>query len=289
MSRLLTYAAYPMILSLSSLVGYYLYQSMDQGLALILSVSLGFVLVFSFEFLHPETKDWRPKRKEVYLDIFHSAFSNTLPNLLFKVLFFSLCLSANQYIVTKLSFKLWPTHIHPGFQLVLGLVCAELGFYSLHRFLHNSKYWPLHSLHHSVERMYILAGSRTHPLQVFATYGGQMMILWLLGAPDYVIFFHALFTSVNGLLQHANIKMKFGLLNYIFATPELHRWHHSQIIKESNSNYGTNMIFWDLLLGTRYLPEGRDRPEALGLMPEDVIPLTFKDHMLSAFKNYKQS
>lgn len=280
------YIPYPLIFSFSIMVGYLTYQKFEIGTALVLTVSFSFLLVLLFEIFLPEKKTWRPKKIEIFLDIFHGLISNTFPNLIFKMLFYSFCIRFNQQIESYLSFELWPHSLPLVIQLFLGLLFAEIGFYSFHRFFHNSKLWPLHALHHSIERMYFLAGSRTHPLQVFVTYGAQMLILWFLGAPSFVIYFHALFTSVNGLLQHANIKMNFGFLNLIFATPELHRWHHSQIVKESNNNYGTNLILWDLIFKTYYLPRDRKMPDKLGLMPEDIIPLKLKEHLISPFKNF---
>ncbi|HCX67158.1 MAG TPA: sterol desaturase, partial [Rhodobiaceae bacterium] len=32
-------------------------------------------------------------------------------------------------------------------------------------------------------------------------------------------------TAVLGILTHCNIEMRCGPLNYVFNTPELHRWH----------------------------------------------------------------
>jgi sterol desaturase/sphingolipid hydroxylase (fatty acid hydroxylase superfamily) len=56
-----------------------------------------------------------------------------------------------------------------------------------------------------------------------------------------------------------------GWLNYIISGPELHRWHHSKTIKESNSNYGNNVIVWDILFGTFFYPKDR-RVKELGLL-----------------------
>ena len=41
-----------------------------------------------------------------------------------------------------------------------------------------------------------------------------------------------------------------GRLAYVFATVQQHRWHHSANIEQGSSNYGSNLMVWDLLLGT---------------------------------------
>ena len=46
---------------------------------------------------------------------------------------------------------------------------------------------------------------------------------------------------------------------------ELHRWHHSKELKEANSNYGGNLIIWDIIFGTRFLPERKMQSDRAGL------------------------
>ena len=40
------------------------------------------------------------------------------------------------------------------------------------------------------------------------------------------------------------------VLRLLVVTPDMHRVHHSVIIRETNSNYGFNLSWWDRLLGT---------------------------------------
>ena len=54
----------------------------------------------------------------------------------------------------------------------------------------------------------------------------------------------------------------------------MHRWHHSRVVAESNSNFGNNIIVWDILFGSRFFPADRE-VAALGLeqrgYPQDFI------------------
>ena len=65
-----------------------------------------------------------------------------------------------------------------------------------------------------------------------------------------------------------------GFLNWVISSAELHRWHHSRVISESNSNFGNNIIIWDILFRTRFFPADRKVAE-LGLerrgYPQDFI------------------
>jgi len=40
------------------------------------------------------------------------------------------------------------------------------------------------------------------------------------------------------------------VLRLFVLTPEMHRVHHSVIIRETNSNFGFNLPWWDRLFGT---------------------------------------
>jgi sterol desaturase/sphingolipid hydroxylase (fatty acid hydroxylase superfamily) len=87
--------------------------------------------------------------------------------------------------------------------------------------------------------------------------------------------------SIKGFFQHSNVDTKLGWLNYIISGPELHRWHHSRIIRESNTNYGNNVIVWDILFGTFFLPKELAVGE-LGLINRNY-PSTFMSQLKAPF------
>ena len=74
-------------------------------------------------------------------------------------------------------------------------------------------------------------------------------------APEVLTAFFV-FYVINGFFQHSNCSVRLGPLNYVINGPELHRWHHSELVEESDHNYGTNLIIWDVMFGTRFLPRG---------------------------------
>ena len=78
---------------------------------------------------------------------------------------------------------------------------------------------------------------------------------------EEVLTTYLVFYGINGFFQHSNINVKFGFLNYIISSSELHRWHHSEIPRESNGNYGNNLIIWDVIFGTWFLPKDRSVKE----------------------------
>jgi sterol desaturase/sphingolipid hydroxylase (fatty acid hydroxylase superfamily) len=73
-----------------------------------------------------------------------------------------------------------------------------------------------------------------------------------------------------GQLQHCNLDLRSGVLDHVFSTPDLHRWHHSTVYEEGDTNYGAVTSVWDKVFGTFFRPIDRDEPDELGIgrMPE---------------------
>jgi ribose 5-phosphate isomerase RpiB len=95
--------------------------------------------------------------------------------------------------------------------------------------------------------------------------------------------------SFVGTLAHSNIKMRLGFLNYIFNTPELHRWHHSNVITEGNRNYGLLFAVWDHVFGTYFKPNRRPS-ESIGskaYVPDSLIKQCYYPFVLFLKKNTK--
>ena len=62
------------------------------------------------------------------------------------------------------------------------------------------------------------------------------------------------------MFNHSNIHIPVAVdrvLRLLVVTPDMHRVHHSVVIRETNSNYGFNVPWWDRLLGTY-----KDQPAA---------------------------
>jgi sterol desaturase/sphingolipid hydroxylase (fatty acid hydroxylase superfamily) len=87
----------------------------------------------------------------------------------------------------------------------------------------------------------------------------KMAVILLLGAPaDSVLVFEILLNGTS-LFNHSNIFISPGidrLIRLIIVTPDMHRVHHSVIIRERNSNFGFSFPWWD-----RFFRTYNDQPE----------------------------
>ncbi|MEN8175160.1 MAG: GH3 auxin-responsive promoter family protein, partial [Pseudomonadota bacterium] len=154
---------------------------------------------------------------------------------------------------------LWPHHWPVPLQAVFMLLAADFLRYWLHRLVHENAFlWRFHAVHHSPHKLYWLNVGRFHPVDKALQFLLDALPFMLLGVSEPVISLYFVFYAVNGFFQHSNVHMRFGLLNYVISSAELHRWHHSRVPAESNTNYGNNLIVWDLLFGTRFLPRDRE-------------------------------
>ena len=87
--------------------------------------------------------------------------------------------------------------------------------------------------------------------------------------------------TLDSMPEHGNLIL--GPLDYIFSSPKNHRYHHSRIIEEGNSNYGGDVIFWDILFGTFHLPKGKEPSDDIGLADMPNYPQSFVGLMFAPF------
>ena len=152
-------------------------------------------------------------------------------------------------------------------QIVFVTLLVEFGRYWSHRLHHViESLWWLHAMHHSSKRLYVINNLRFHPLNyVLNFFIGLFPVLVLAPASEALLAYLALSQPIL-MLQHANIDLKSGWLNYVFSTNELHRWHHSTDTAKANSNYGNAIVLWDQIFGTFKIESVQDTTEpSIGL------------------------
>ena len=167
-------------------------------------------------------------------------------------------------------------------QVVIGLVISEIGLYCAHRLAHE---WPLlwrcHAVHHSVKKLWLVNTGRFHFIDSLASVLASIPFLLLSGISMDAIVWVSAITAYIGILTHCNVDMECGWLNYVFNTPNLHRWHHSTDRNEGDNNYGENLMLWDILLGTFLYKPGCDITD-IGIA--DKMPASFIAQLAVPFR-----
>jgi sterol desaturase/sphingolipid hydroxylase (fatty acid hydroxylase superfamily) len=256
-----------------------------QGIALPWAMYLpafaGAALVTMLELNFPHRRAWQPDRTTVANDLAYMTLVQMLlpPGV---AMLFVLLLIEPLHAAGLTTSILWP-HAWPVWaQAALMLLTADFLRYWLHRAAHRyPPLWRLHAVHHSPDRLYWLNVGRFHPLEKALQMAFDTLPFMLLGVGAEVIALYFVFYAVNGFFQHSNIRMRFGWLNWLVSSAELHRWHHARKPEESDNNFGNNLIVWDELFGTRYLPPDRDSDD-LGL-PNQNYPASFLAQLRTPF------
>lgn len=151
-------------------------------------------------------------------------------------------------------------------ELLFAFFITDFFQYWTHRFFHTHHFlWRFHSIHHSTENMDWLAGSRTHFVDIFVTRSMAFVPLYVFGFSTITFNVYVIFMAIHAVLIHANTRINFGFLKYIFATPQYHHWHHCKNPKHYGKNFATIFPFIDKMFGTYYLPKD-EWPEDTGLL-----------------------
>ncbi len=282
MNQLVRYGAYPFVLTLGLALHFLLLKNhYGMQVAAYGPVIIGALAVAGFEWMYPYRKQWYADSQELAQDAMYMALiQGVLPKILAvtATLGFAETLGTQQLVAEGW----WPTHWPVPLQMLLMMVLADGLRYWLHRWAHEwESLWRFHAVHHSPHKLYWLNVGRFHPvdkgLQVFL----DTLPFVFLGVKEEVLGLYIACYAINGFFQHCNIDVRLGILNYLVSGPELHRWHHSMLKTESNHNYGNNLIIWDLVFGTWYLPKERDVQE-LGLLNREY-PTVFLKQMTVPF------
>ena len=166
-------------------------------------------------------------------------------------------------------------------QVTLGLVASEFTLYWAHRLAHECPLiWRFHAVHHSVKRLWLVNTGRFHFIDSLLSVIAAVSVLFMLGVSMDAIIWVSAITAYIGILTHCNADIRCGWWNYIFNTPNLHRWHHSTDTSISNNNYGENLMCWDMLFGT-YLHRPEASVSTIGI--DERMPKTFTGQLIVPF------
>ena len=151
--------------------------------------------------------------------------------------------------------------------LAVSMLLLDLAIYLQHVMFHAVPgLWRLHRMHHADLDFDATTGLRFHPVEILISMGVKLAVVAALGPPAIAVLLFEILLNATALFNHANINLPRPVdrvLRWVVVTPDMHRVHHSVDPRETNSNYGFNLPWWDRLLGT-YVPQparGHDEME----------------------------
>jgi sterol desaturase/sphingolipid hydroxylase (fatty acid hydroxylase superfamily) len=145
-------------------------------------------------------------------------------------------------------------HLPVGLKWMASVIMLDFIIYGQHVLFHFvPALWRLHRVHHSDLDIDASTGIRFHPLEIIISIMIKLAAVGIFGFPAGAVLLFEILLNATAMFNHANIVIPAaldGFLRRFIVTPDMHRVHHSIIVRESNMNFGFNLPWWDRLCGT---------------------------------------
>ena len=147
------------------------------------------------------------------------------------------------------------SHAPPAWlAVVIAVVLLDLAIYLQHVMVHAvPAFWRLHRMHHADLDFDVTTGARFHPIEILLSMTIKLLVVAALGAPPVAVLIFEVMLNASSMFNHGNVRIPEGLdrvLRWLVVTPDMHRVHHSALRRETNSNFGFSLPWWDRLFGT---------------------------------------
>jgi sterol desaturase/sphingolipid hydroxylase (fatty acid hydroxylase superfamily) len=199
-------------------------------------------------------------RKQIGNDLAYYVFSWLLPPVLMAFPLLMVGWAVRAFI--SADFLLAIAAVPFWARAILALVVGDIGYYWGHRCLHTVPFlWRFHAIHHSAEQLDFLIDTRMHPIDMaFGRLSGLIPVYALgLGAPtaagSMIPVVIVLTGTMWGFFIHANLRWRYGPLEWLIGTPPFHRWHHA--VTPANRNFAAILPCIDMIFGTYHSPKGQ--------------------------------
>ncbi|MDR3631134.1 MAG: sterol desaturase family protein [Desulfocapsaceae bacterium] len=215
------------------------------------STFLGILMVLAImETLTPRREKTVPKAQRWFINLTLVALNPLSVALVFPLLPMGMAQLAAEHNWGLLNHSALPFWL----KIISGIVMLDLVLYTQHVLSHAiPAFWRLHRVHHADLDFDLTTGLRFHPLEIVISMLVKLAAVAAIGPPPLAVLLFEIVLNATSMFNHSNIEIpqKIDLiLRMLAVTPDMHRVHHSVIIRETNSNFGFNLPWWDRLFGT---------------------------------------
>ena len=208
------------------------------------------LIIALWESIAPRRPLQDSKRRRWFTNLSLVVIDTALVRLLFPILPVALAQLAEERgwgLFNLLEMTLW-------LRILLSFVILDFIIYLQHFLFHHTPIlWRLHRMHHTDLDLDVTSGNRFHPLEIIISTLIKMAAAIILGTPAQAVFIFEVVLNACAMFNHGNIKLPAAfdrLLRLFLVTPDMHRVHHSTLVRETNSNFGFNLPWWDRICGT---------------------------------------
>jgi sterol desaturase/sphingolipid hydroxylase (fatty acid hydroxylase superfamily) len=169
--------------------------------------------------------------------------------------------------------------------VLLSILALDLAIYLQHLMFHAVPLlWRLHRMHHADLDFDVTTGARFHPVEILLSMLIKFAVILVLGPPWVAVLVFEVLLNATAMFNHGNVRMPAGVdrvLRWLVVTPDMHRVHHSVNRRETNSNFGFNLPWWDRLFGTyRAQPQAGHERMTIGIEQFRTARELWLDRML---------
>lgn len=247
------------------------------------------LIVWALELLFPWRKNQPAFRKDFWIDAFYMYFNFFIFSIVISGVYYLLADSfiaagVNIDSLAVVDMYYWPLEM----QLFVFFVLSDFLKWVTHRIIHRVNFlWRFHQIHHSTKQMGFSGHLRYHWMENIIYKPLKTLGIMLIGGfePEQAFMVH-FFTISIGHLNHANLKLTYGPLKYVFNNPVMHLQHHAYHLPKEHKygvNFGMTLSVWDYMFGTAYVPK-TDGNLAIGYPNDNKLPSSFLKQCVYGFK-----
>jgi sterol desaturase/sphingolipid hydroxylase (fatty acid hydroxylase superfamily) len=208
-------------------------------------VAIAFVAMYIAEHVVPERKNL-------------SDYKHDATNIFFGIINLSVAVVGGIYLQQLLTYtgskNIGLLYLLPNvswLRIVAGFMLFDIFMYWWHRANHKVRFlWKFHRFHHKDQKLNTTSAIRFHVVEITLSYVVRFCVFPIIGLTVHVIILYAIVLFPVIVFHHSNIAIAGKVdrvLRKLFVTPGMHRIHHSKIVTETNSNYGSVFPYWDNL------------------------------------------
>ncbi len=139
-------------------------------------------------------------------------------------------------------------------EVIAAVLLLDLAIYLQHVAMHQVPLlWRLHRVHHADLDIDLTTGSRFHTIEIVFSMLIKWLVIALLGPGLLAVLIFEVLLNGMAMFNHANVNLPAAadrILRLLLVTPDMHRVHHSVLVRETDSNYGFNLSIWDRIFKT---------------------------------------